>query len=157
MRALIQRVKRCAVTTNEGRKTEIGAGLLIFLGVTHTDSRQDADTLATRCAALRIFDDENGKMNLAVRDVNGEVMVVSQFTLYADTRRGNRPGFSDAAEPGVAEGLYERFVASLRTSLAPLKVATGTFRAMMNVELVNDGPVTLLLESRKESPSDQVS
>jgi len=149
MRALIQRVKRCTVSTGEGSSSEIGPGMLVFLGVGREDTAEDGEYLATRCSTLRIFADAEGTMNLSVRDVGGEVMVVSQFTLYADTRKGNRPGYSGAAEPGRAEDLYGKFVASLRTRLAPLKVATGTFRAMMDVELVNDGPVTLLLESKK--------
>ena len=123
--------------------------MLVFVGVGKDDTEDDARYLASRCSGLRIFDDSEGKMNLAVRDVNGEVMVVSQFTLYADTRKGNRPGYSDAAEPGPAEHLYEKFVAFLRTEVAPLKVATGKFRAAMEVALVNDGPVTLLLESKR--------
>ena len=123
--------------------------MLILLGVKGDDTEEDARSLAERCAALRIFDDENGTMNLSVRDVGGEVMVVSQFPLYADTRKGNRPSYSDAAPPAVAEPLYERFVMHLRTLIAPQKVATGVFRAMMHVELVNDGPVTVTVESKR--------
>ncbi|MBI4418042.1 MAG: D-tyrosyl-tRNA(Tyr) deacylase [Ignavibacteriales bacterium] len=149
MRALIQRVSRCTVSTAEGNRSNIGAGLLIFFGVGKDDTKDDAHALAQRCAALRCFQDHEGKMNLSVRDVSGEVMVVSQFTLYADTRKGNRPGYTDAADPEKAEDLYDTFVTALRTALAPLKVATGVFRAEMSVELVNQGPVTLLLESKK--------
>lgn len=148
MRALIQRVQRCSVIV-EGRTVgEIGKGMLILLGVHTADMEQDARKLAERCAALRIFDDATGTMNLSVNDVAGEAMVVSQFTLYADTSRGNRPGYSRAAPPETAEPLYELFVEHLRTRIAPNKVATGVFRAMMDVSLVNDGPVTVMLESR---------
>ena len=122
--------------------------MLILLGVGVKDNGEEAAALADRCASLRIFDDGEGKMNLSVRDVAGESMVVSQFTLYADTRKGNRPGYSDAAPPELAERLYEKFVERLRTNLAPLKVATGVFRALMAVDLVNDGPVTIMLESK---------
>ncbi|MEP0821541.1 MAG: D-tyrosyl-tRNA(Tyr) deacylase [Ignavibacterium sp.] len=149
MRALVQRVSRCAVSTAQGDHSSIGAGMLVLLGVGKEDTQEDALTLAQRCAALRCFQDPGGKMNLSVRDVSGEVMVVSQFTLYADTRKGNRPGYAEAADPTKAEELYNAFVTALRTAIAPLKVATGFFRAEMSVELVNEGPVTLLLESRK--------
>lgn len=125
--------------------------MLILLGVKVDDTEEDAAALADRCASLRIFDDAEGKMNLSVKDVSGEAMVVSQFTLYADTRKGNRPGYSDAAPPGPAQHLYEKFVERLRTDIAPRKVATGVFRAMMNVELVNVGPVTIMLESKSKS------
>ncbi|MEX1139361.1 MAG: D-aminoacyl-tRNA deacylase [Bacteroidota bacterium] len=152
MRALIQRVKHCTVSVADGSRSEIGRGMLVFLGVGQGDAREDAEYLAGRCAALRMFQDADGKMNQSVRDVNGEVMVVSQFTLYADTKKGNRPGYSDAAAPETAEQLYNHFVTSLRTALAPLKVATGWFGAEMTVDLSNDGPVTLLLES-KRTPS----
>ncbi len=148
MRALIQRVRRCSVSI-EGRTTSaIGTGMLILLGVKTDDKEEEASALATRCASLRIFNDPEGKMNLSVRDVAGEIMVVSQFTLYADTRKGNRPGYTEAAPPERAEQLYDIFVAELRKAVAPQKVATGVFRAMMEVELVNDGPVTLLVESK---------
>ena len=149
MRALIQRVKRCAVSIAAGSRSEIGEGMLIFLGVGQEDTPGDAEYLAGRCVALRMFRDVEGKMNCSVRDVKGEILVVSQFTLYADTRKGNRPGYSDAADPERAEALYENFVTSLRSSISPLKVATGWFGAEMTVEIVNDGPVTLLLESKR--------
>lgn len=122
--------------------------MLILLGVKIGDTEDDALALADRCAALRIFDDENGRMNISIRESAGETMVVSQFTLYADTRKGNRPGYSEAAPPELAENLYEKFVERMRTNLAPQKIATGTFRAMMEVELVNDGPVTIMLENK---------
>jgi D-tyrosyl-tRNA(Tyr) deacylase len=148
MRALIQRVARCAVTVDGSVTGSIGPGLLILLGVRSADSAVDAAALADRCAALRIFEDNEGKMNLSVRDTGGAALVISQFTLYADTRRGNRPSFTDAAPPAVAEPIYEEFVRRLREILGPDHVATGVFRAMMQVELVNDGPVTVMVESR---------
>lgn len=150
MKALIQRVRRCSVSVEKRKTAEIGNGMLILLGVHKNDTGEDAVALADRCAALRIFDDSGGKMNLSIRDCSGETMVVSQFTLYADTRKGNRPGYSDAAPPENAEKLYEKFVEQLRTNLAPQKVATGVFRAMMDVELVNDGPVTIILEGKQK-------
>jgi len=124
--------------------------MLILLGIKVGDGEDDSVALADRCAALRIFEDSEGRMNLSIRECAGETMIVSQFTLYADTRKGNRPGYSDAAPPEQAERLYEKFVGRLRTNLAPQKVATGTFRAMMAVELVNDGPVTIMLESKSK-------
>ena len=147
MRAVIQRVTRACVTVDRRIVGEIGSGLLILLGVTHDDTREDAEYLASKFVALRIFDDADGKMNLSVKDVGGGLLVVSQFTLYGDVRRGLRPSWSDAAAPEVAEPLYEYFVDRCRKLIQP--VATGSFRAMMQVELVNDGPVTLLVESRK--------
>lgn len=153
MRALIQRVKQCTVSVADGSRSEIGQGMLVFLGVGLGDRREDAEYLAGRCAALRLFQDDAGKMNHSIRDVNGEIMVVSQFTLYADTRKGNRPGYSDAAPPETAEQLYDHFVTSLRNALAPLKVATGWFGAEMMVDISNDGPVTLLLESKRTPPA----
>jgi D-tyrosyl-tRNA(Tyr) deacylase len=123
-------------------------GLLVFLGVKNGDAEVDAEYLAERCASLRIFDDEAGKMNLSVKDVLGEAMVVSQFTLYGDTRKGNRPSYTDAASQQIAEVLYDHFAEHLRKLLGEKRVATGVFRAMMDVELVNDGPVTLILESK---------
>lgn len=148
MRALIQRVKRCSVSINGKLNSSIGTGMLILLGVKNNDTEVDAEYLAERCASLRIFNDETGKMNLSVKDVIGEAMVVSQFTLYGDTRKGNRPGYTDAATQKTAEVLYDRFTAHLRNLLGEKRIATGVFRAMMDVELVNDGPVTLILESK---------
>ncbi|MBI2619254.1 MAG: D-tyrosyl-tRNA(Tyr) deacylase [Ignavibacteriales bacterium] len=149
MRALIQRVKRCSVSVEGNRISEIGKGVLVLLAVHVSDAGDDALRLADRCGALRIFDDAEGKMNLSIADVSGEVMVVSQFTLYGDTRKGNRPSYTEAAPPEQAETLYKTFVERLRTVLAPNKVATGVFRALMDVELVNDGPVTVMVEGKK--------
>jgi D-tyrosyl-tRNA(Tyr) deacylase len=126
---------------------EIGQGLVVLLGVAHDDTRQDADYLAPKIASLRIFDDAEGKMNLPLKEIDGGLLVVSQFTLYGDVRRGLRPSWSDAAPPEVAEPLYDYFVESSRKLIA--RVATGSFRKMMQVELVNDGPVTIMLDSRK--------
>ena len=148
MKALIQRVRRCSVTIDGIERSSIGHGMLILLGVKQDDKEEDSTYLAERCAALRIFEDPQGKMNLSVRDVEGAAMVVSQFTLYGDTRRGNRPSYSTAAPPELAERLYESFVSHLRTLIGDKNVASGVFRAMMDVELVNDGPVTVMVESK---------
>jgi D-tyrosyl-tRNA(Tyr) deacylase len=153
MRALVQRVKKCQVHIDGKLYSGIDQGMLIFLGVKRCDSEEDAHYLADRCAALRIFEDQQEKMNLSVKDIGGSAMVVSQFTLYADTRRGNRPGFTDAAPPEVAENLYEKFVKHLRNSLGESRVTTGVFRAMMDVELINDGPVTVMIESKSDGNS----
>ncbi|HVN48426.1 MAG TPA: D-aminoacyl-tRNA deacylase [Bacteroidota bacterium] len=148
MRALIQRVKKCSVVIDGSVESSIEQGLLILLGVKNDDTAQDAKSLAERCAALRIFEDTNIKMNLNVNNIHGQVMVVSQFTLYGDTDKGHRPSFTQAAPPKIAEPLYNQFVEHLSNVLWNKKVATGVFRAMMDVELVNDGPVTVLLESK---------
>ncbi len=150
MRALIQRVTRCTIVVEGRQVSDTGRGMLVLLGVHTSDTDSVATKLAERCAALRIFDDADGKMNLSIRDTGGEAMVVSQFTLYGDTKKGNRPSYSDAAPPEEAERLYGLFVDRLRSLIAPGKVATGIFRAMMEVELVNSGPVTVLVESREE-------
>ena len=150
MLALIQRVTRARVTV-DGRETgAIGNGLLVLLGVRQGDLENDAEYLAARVAALRVFGDADGKMNLSLGDMGGCALVVSQFTLHADTRKGNRPSYALAAEPVVAEKLYECFVAELRALLGHDRVATGAFRAMMQVELVNDGPVTVTVASKSE-------
>jgi D-tyrosyl-tRNA(Tyr) deacylase len=147
MRAVIQRVSRAQVTVDEEIVSKIGRGLLLLLAVTHTDSEVDADYLAGKITGLRIFEDENGKMNLDTAAVAGQILVVSQFTLYGDVRRGKRPSFDAAAPPERARQLYEYFVARIRA--AGLLCHTGRFQEMMQVELVNDGPVTILLDSAK--------
>ncbi len=147
MRAVIQRVTRASVTVDGEVVGEIGGGLLVLLGIARDDTAQDIAYLAEKIATLRICDDDAGRMNLSVAETGGAVLVVSQFTLYGDARRGRRPSWSDAAPPEIAEPLYEQFVAALRKHTP--HIATGTFRAMMQVELVNDGPVTILLDSRK--------
>jgi len=146
MRAVIQRVTRARVTVDDQIAGEIGKGLVVLLGISRDDTKSDADYLAARIVALRIFDDADGKMNVSLKDVGGGLLVVSQFTLYGDVRRGLRPSWSDAAPPDAAEPLYDYFVESSRKLIEP--VETGSFRAMMQVELVNDGPVTLILDSQ---------
>ena len=147
MRTVVQRVTRASVTVNGEIVGEIGNGLVVLLGIARDDTEKDASYLIEKIAALRIFDDEAGVMNVSVRDVGGAVLIVSQFTFYGDVRRGLRPSWIDAAAPEVAEPLYDFFVAQARRLIE--RVATGSFRAMMQVELVNDGPVTILLDSRK--------
>jgi len=147
MRAVVQRVKHCRVTVDGNVVGEIGPGLLVLLGVGTTDNEAAADYLADKILGLRIFEDAREKMNLSVQDTHGEVLVVSQFTLYGDVRRGKRPSFDRAARPEEANRLYEYFVAKIRAS--GLCCQTGQFQAMMDVELVNQGPVTILLDSEK--------
>src|SRR2546426_12743530 len=147
MRAVVQRVTRASVTVEVEIVGEIGKGLVVLLGVASDDRQQDAEYLAEKIASLRIFDDQAGKMNLSVKDVGGSLLIVSQFTLYGDVRRGLRPSWSDAAPPEVAEPLYDFFVRQARSAIDT--VATGKFQAMMQVELINDGPVTILLDSKK--------
>jgi D-tyrosyl-tRNA(Tyr) deacylase len=147
MRAVVQRVTRASVTIDHEVVGEIGKGLVVLLGVARDDTEQHARYLAEKIVALRIFDDEDGKMNRSAKEVGGALLVISQFTLYGDVRRGLRPSWIEAASPEVAEPLYEFFLDLMRTSMG--KVATGSFRATMQVELVNDGPVTILLDSRK--------
>jgi D-aminoacyl-tRNA deacylase len=147
MRAVVQRVRRASVTVGGEVTGEIGLGLLVLLGVGAGDTRADADYLAEKTIGLRIFEDDGGKMNLAVGEVSGAVLVVSQFTLYGDARRGKRPSFDSAAAPNVARELYEYFVERVRG--AGLCAQTGRFQETMQVELVNDGPVTILLDSSK--------
>ena len=147
MRAVVQRVTRASVTIDGEIAGEIDKGLVVLLGVARDDTRQDADYLAPKIVALRIFDDAEGRMNVSVKDLDGGLLIVSQFTLYGDVRRGLRPSWSDAAAPEIAEPLYDYFVESSRKLLG--RVETGSFRKMMQVELVNDGPVTILLDSRR--------
>ena len=152
MKALVQRVADASVTIDGEVVAEIGKGYLILFGVTHGDTEAMADKLASRVVKLRIFEDENGKTNKSIEDVAGSVIVVSQFTLYADTDHGNRPGFSAAARPDLAIPLYERFVADLRSALGPDRVSTGRFGADMKVRLLNDGPFTVELQERALLP-----
>ena len=147
MRAVIQRVSRAHVTVDGKIVGEIGLGLLVFLGVTHADTEADAEYLADKIAGLRIFEDQHGKVNLDTATVGGGILVVSQFTLYGDVRRGKRPSFDAAAPPERARQLYEYFVDRIRAAGLPCQ--TGRFQEMMQVELVNDGPVTILLDSTK--------
>ena len=147
MRAVVQRVSRAKVTVNGDSTGEIARGLLVLLGVGDADKRGDADYLAEKICGLRIFEDAGGKMNLPVAEVGGAVLVVSQFTLYGDVRRGKRPSFDAAAAPQAARELYEYFVVRIRA--AGLRCETGRFQETMQVELVNEGPVTILLDSGK--------
>ena len=147
MRAVIQRVTRARVTVEGQTVGAIERGFLVLLGVGQGDTAADAEYLADKTAGLRVFADAEGKMNLALAEAGGVVLVVSQFTLYGDCRKGRRPSFDEAAAPELANYLYQEYVEALRTR--GLRIETGTFQATMHVELVNDGPVTLLLDSRK--------
>jgi len=143
MKAVIQRVKSASVTINNELFSEISAGILILLGVEKNDTRENADFLAQKILRLRIFEDENEKMNFSIQDIQGEILVVSQFTLAADCKKGTRPSFDNAKNPTEANEIYEYFVEQLKKS--NLNVKTGKFRAMMDVALINDGPVTFVL------------
>ena len=144
MKALLQRVKSASVTVDNRQISAINNGLLVFLGVEKNDTSQQADYLATKTAHLRIFEDQNQKMNLSVMDIKGQILVVSQFTLAGDTSRGNRPGFDNAAAPDTAKDLYQYFSEQLKTY--GIDVQNGIFQADMKVSLINDGPVTFMLE-----------
>lgn len=148
MRAVVQRAARGKVTADGQVTGEIGRGLVVLLGVGHEDNEKDVGYLADKIINLRIFEDENDKMNISLLDIKGELLVVSQFTLYGDCRKGKRPGFDKAARPETAEKLYLQFVERCRSM--GVKTETGKFQAMMQVELQNDGPVTLLIDSKKE-------
>jgi D-tyrosyl-tRNA(Tyr) deacylase len=148
MRAVIQRVKRAKVTVAGEITGEIGPGLLVLLGIGRSDDEVAADYLVAKTVGLRVIEDDEGKMNLSVQDVGGAVLVVSQFTLYGDVRKGKRPSFDDAAPPTVARRLYEYFVGRIRAT--GLRCESGRFQETMDVELVNEGPVTILVDSEKE-------
>src|ERR1044071_6821520 len=147
MRAVVQRVTKASVEVSGDIVGKIEAGFLVLLGVARDDGKEDADYLANKVTNLRIFNDEQGKMNLSLIDLSGAMLVVSQFTLYGDTRHGRRPSYIDAAEPEKANALYEYFVERVRSQ--GVRVETGVFQAMMQVNLTNDGPVTIFLDSRK--------
>ncbi len=147
MRAVVQRVTRARVSVDGEIVGEIGKGLVVLVGIARDDTKVEAAYLVDKIANLRIVDDENGKMNLSVKDAGGALLIISQFTLYGDVRRGLRPSWIDAAPPEIAEPLYEFFVRQAESAVG--NVATGKFQAMMHVELVNDGPVTILLDSKK--------
>jgi D-tyrosyl-tRNA(Tyr) deacylase len=147
MRAVVQRVSHASVKVDREIVGQIDSGLLVLLGVSHDDTESDADYLTEKITGLRIFEDAEGKMNLSVADTKGAVLAVSQFTLFGDVRRGKRPSFDAAARPDQAKRLYEYFVERIRA--AGLRCETGTFQAMMKVELANEGPVTILLDSKK--------
>ena len=150
MRVLLQRAAAGSVTIDGECVGRIGKGLVLLIGVTHTDTPEDVDYLVRKCANLRIFEDENGKMNLSLLDIDGEVLAVSQFTLYGDCVKGRRPGFDAAAEPVMAEKLYDLFVERMKQE-GVRKVDTGRFGADMMVSIQNDGPVTFMLESKAKS------
>ncbi len=149
MRALIQRVKKASVSIDEIRHSETGTGMLILLGIEEADTDADIEWLCGKISKLRIFDDENGVMNLSVCDISGEIMVVSQFTLHASTKKGNRPSYIKAAKPETAIPLYERFVDFLKKE-TKLKIKTGIFGAIMDITLINDGPVTIMIDSKNK-------
>lgn len=147
MKAVIQRVSEASVEVDSKLVGEIGKGLLVFLGITHDDTDKDIDYLIDKIINLRIFEDEDQRMNLSLLDIHGEVLLVSQFTLYGDCRKGRRPSYDKAAKPEFAEKIYEEFIERLRSKIS--KVETGIFGADMKVNLVNSGPVTMLLDSSK--------
>ena len=149
MKALIQRVGEASVSIeSENYLAEIGKGFVILLGIKTSDTVEDVIFVADKCCNLRIFEDENEKMNLSIKDIDGEILLVSQFTLYGDAQKGNRPSFTDAAKPEIAIPLYEKFIERLKQNLGETKIKTGIFGAMMNVKIFNDGPVTIMIESK---------
>ena len=147
MRAVIQRVNQASVQINGITTGKIGPGLVVLLGIRADDTSKDLQWLADKIVHLRIFDDKKGKMNISLADIGGEMLIISQFTLYGDCRKGRRPGYSNSAPPEIAEPLYQQFIKEVKNHR--ITVATGNFRASMEVALVNDGPVTLLLDSEK--------
>jgi D-aminoacyl-tRNA deacylase len=148
LKVVVQRVSEASVTIGENEYVqEIGEGLVILLGIKKKDTENDVKFLADKCCNLRIFEDENQKMNLSVKDVKGEILIVSQFTLYGDARKGNRPSFIEAARPESAVPLYENFIMRVKNNIDESMVKTGVFGAMMNVKIFNDGPVTIVIES----------
>jgi D-tyrosyl-tRNA(Tyr) deacylase len=150
MKAVVQRVKSASVTISEQNYfQEIDKGLLILLGIKTSDTEEDVNFVADKCCNLRIFEDAEDKMNRSVKEVNGEMLIISQFTLYGETAKGNRPSFTDAAKPEEAIPLYEKFVSRVKTNLGDEKVKVGIFGEMMDIQLVNYGPVSVLVESKK--------
>ncbi len=149
MKAVIQRVSQASVTIGNEKVAAIGHGLLVLIGIEDTDAQEDIDWLTAKIVQLRIFNDENGVMNHSVKDVNGDVIVVSQFTLHASTKKGNRPSYIKASKPDIAIPLYEAFVNSMEKSIGK-KVQTGQFGADMKVSLVNDGPVTIIIDTKNK-------
>jgi D-tyrosyl-tRNA(Tyr) deacylase len=152
MRALVQRVSEGGVKISSHKYEEkTGKGMVVLLGVKKGDTIDDVNFVADKCCNLRIFDDENDKMNLSIKDINGDMLIISQFTLYGDALKGNRPSFSNAAEPVLAEELYNKFIDRVNQNLGPGKVKSGIFAAMMEVKIINDGPVTILVHSKNEA------
>ncbi len=151
MRALVQRVSEAGVYIDkQNYKAEIGKGIVILLGIKSDDDENDLIFVADKCSNLRIFEDENEKMNLSLKDINGEVLIISQFTLYGDAQKGNRPSFIEAAKPEIAIPLYEKFLSRMKSNFGEEKIKTGIFGAMMRVKIINDGPVTILVESKPQ-------
>ncbi len=149
MRSVIQRVSSASVTTEKGILSKIGSGLMVLIGIEDTDNQEDIDWLCNKIVQLRVFNDSNGIMNLSVLETGGEIIVVSQFTLHAKTKKGNRPSYINAAPPEIAIPLYEKFVAKL-SELLGKKIGTGEFGAMMSVEIINDGPVTIIIDTKNK-------
>ena len=151
MRALVQRVSKGGVKiSSHNYEVTIEKGIVLLLGVKDSDGIDELNFVADKCCNLRIFEDENDKMNLSIKDISGEMLIISQFTLYGDSRKGNRPSFNVAAPQELAEDLYKKFIARVKENIGIDKVKSGIFGAMMEVELINDGPVTILVESKKE-------
>ena len=149
MKAVVQRVSEGGVVIPDQNYSEqIGKGLVILLGIKIGDSEEDVNYVADKCCSLRIFEDENEKMNLSIKEINGEILIISQFTLYGETRKGNRPSFIEAARPEEAVQLYEKFIKRVKQNIGNSKVKTGIFGAMMSVKIINDGPVTVIVESK---------
>lgn len=149
MRVVIQRVSSGGVIVkSENYSQEIGKGLVILLGISASDREEDSIFLADKCSNLRVFEDQNEKMNLSIKDIDGEVLVISQFTIYGDAQRGNRPSFTSAARSEIAIPLYEKFIDRIKSNLSEEKVKTGIFGAMMEVKIFNDGPVTIIIDSK---------
>lgn len=149
MRVVLQRVSEGGVFISENNfSAEIKKGLVLLVAVKEGDTDSDVEFTADKCCNLRVFEDENEKMNLSVKDVDGEVLIISQFTLYGDTMKGNRPGFTQSAKPEIAIPLYEKFIKRVKSNIGEVKVKTGKFGAMMKVKIINDGPVTLIVDSK---------
>lgn len=154
MKVVVQKVTEAGVyIKEENYSAEIGKGLVILLGIKDDDSIDEVNFLADKCSNLRIFPDEDDKMNLSVKDINGEVLIISQFTLYGNAQKGNRPSFTEAAKPEIAIPLYEKFIERMKLNLSPEKVKLGIFGAMMLVKIFNDGPVTIIIDSKKQEKS----
>jgi D-aminoacyl-tRNA deacylase len=152
MRAVVQRVKEGGVyIQSQNYSSEIGKGLVILVGIKNNDTEDDVLFVADKCSNIRIFEDDNIKMNLALKDINGEVLVISQFTLYGETGKGNRPSFIEAAKPELAIPLYNKFVSRMKENLGADKVKVGLFGEMMEVKIINDGPVTVIVESKNNN------
>lgn len=148
MRAVLQRVSKASVTIDQQIKSQIENGLLILLGIEENDNEADIEWLVKKIIQMRIFSDDNGKMNLSVKDIDGDILVVSQFTLFASTKKGNRPSFTRSAKPEIAIPLYEKFIGETEENLTK-KIQTGTFGADMKVQILNDGPVTIIIDSKQ--------